>query len=80
MFRRIAWSAFACVAVTRVLWATEPPPPKPSQPVPSKPDRSYGTTVQWEPSGEAAAKKARQTDKLVLVLAVAGHFEDPFFT
>ena len=80
MFRRVAWSGVACVVLSGVLWADGPSAPKSSQPVPSKPDRSYGTAVQWESSVEAAAKKARQSDKLLFVLAVAGHFEDPFFT
>ncbi|MBI3465157.1 MAG: hypothetical protein HY000_19195 [Planctomycetes bacterium] len=80
MFRQVVWSAVACVAVTGLVWATDPSPPKPGQSVPSKLDRCYGTALQWESSVEAAVKKARQTDKLLLVLAVAGHFEDPFFT
>ena len=80
MFRRVAWSGVACVVLSGVLWADEPSASKPGQSAPSKPDRSYGTTVQWESGVEAAAKKARQSDKLLLVLAVAGHFEDPFFT
>ena len=46
----------------------------------SKADRSYGTCVQWESELDTAAKKATREKKLLLVLAVAGHFEDPFFT
>ena len=80
MFRQVALSAVACILITGLVRASDPSPAKPSQAVPSKPDRSYGTALQWESTLEAAVKKARQTDKLVLVLAVAGHFEDPFFT
>ena len=52
----------------------------PTKPVASKPDRSYGTTLQWESDLQKAAKLAERQDKLLMVLAVAGHFEDPFFT
>ena len=37
----------------------------------------YGTQVEWEPSREAAAEKARREGKLMLVLHVAGDFPVP---
>jgi hypothetical protein len=52
----------------------------PARPTSSKPDRSYGTCLQWESELNKAAKRAEREHKLLMVLAVAGHFEDPFFT
>ena len=37
----------------------------------------HGTKVEWEPSREAAAEKARREGKLMLVLHVAGDFPVP---
>ena len=42
--------------------------------------QSYGTTVQWSGSPSEAATKAKAEEKLVFVLHVSGHFEDPKFT
>ena len=52
----------------------------PEKSAPAKPDRSFGTCIQWERTLDAAGKKATRDRKLVMVLAVAGNFEDPFFT
>ena len=40
----------------------------------------HGTTVQFEDSPAEAAKKAAKAEKLVFVLHVSGHFEDPGLT
>ena len=40
----------------------------------------FGTSVHFEESPADAAKKALKAEKLVLVLHVSGHFEDPRFT
>ncbi len=40
----------------------------------------HGTTVEFVSSPVAAAKLATKQKKLVLVLHVSGHFEDPNFT
>jgi hypothetical protein len=40
----------------------------------------YGTTVHFEPTPSAAAKKALKEEKLVFVLHVSGLFENPDFT
>ena len=42
--------------------------------------QSYGTSVEWSGSPSEAAAKARKEEKLVFVLHVSGHFEDPKFT
>ena len=78
MSRRIVASAIVSLGLVGLLNAGDPE----RRPVPtrSKPDRSFGTAIQWESSMEKAAKLAERQDKLVMVLAVAGHFEDPFFT
>ena len=40
----------------------------------------YGTSVHFEDTPADAAKKAKEDEKLVMVLHVSGHFEDPQFT
>ncbi len=41
---------------------------------------NYGTSVKFLPTPSEAARRARQEEKLVFVLHVSGHFEDPKFT
>ena len=43
-------------------------------------NQSYGTSVEWSGSPSEAAAKAKKEEKLVFVLHVSGHFEDPKFT
>ena len=43
-------------------------------------NQSYGTSVSFVASPKEAAKKAELEQKLVFVLHVSGHFEDPTFT
>jgi hypothetical protein len=40
----------------------------------------YGTSVLFEDSPNDAAKKALKEQKLVFVLHISGHFEDPKLT
>ena len=40
----------------------------------------YGTSVHFEDTPADAAKQAKKDEKLVMVLHVSGHFEDPRFT
>ena len=40
----------------------------------------YGTAVHFEDSPAEAARQAKKGEKLVMVLHVSGHFEDPQFT
>jgi hypothetical protein len=40
----------------------------------------YGTTVTFLSSPSEAARQAKEQEKLVFVLHVSGHFEDPKFT
>jgi hypothetical protein len=41
---------------------------------------SYGTSVDFVGSPKEAAKQAEKEQKLVFVLHVSGHFEDPGIT
>lgn len=41
---------------------------------------TYGTTIEWAGSVSEAAALAKAQEKLVFVLHVSGHFEDPAFT
>ena len=41
---------------------------------------SHGTSVNFVDTPAEAARKAKQEQKLVLVLHVSGHFEDPGLT
>ena len=43
-------------------------------------NETYGTSIEWSGTPAEAAKKAKQEEKLVFVLHVSGHFEDPRFT
>jgi len=40
----------------------------------------FGTSIHFEHSPSAAARKALKEEKLVVVLHVSGDFEDPAFT
>lgn len=40
----------------------------------------FGTSVHFEDSPADAAKQAKKDEKLVMILHVSGHFEDPRFT
>ena len=40
----------------------------------------FGTSLTFEKSPSAAAKKAQKEEKLVVVIHVSGNFEDPTFT
>ncbi len=71
---------FASLVAAMTCLGGEPSKRTPSRPTRTRPDHSYSTALQWEPKMELATKKARRQRKLLLVLAVAGHFEDPGFT
>ena len=44
---------------------------------PAKPDHAFGTALNWEPDNAKAASQAKQAGKLLLMLHLSGHFEDP---
>jgi hypothetical protein len=41
---------------------------------------SHGTTIDFVDTPSEAARQAKKDEKLVFVLHVSGHFEDPRFT
>ena len=52
----------------------------PSSPIQEASCGSYGTSVEFVRSPSEAARLAKKEQKLVFVLHVSGHFEDPTFT
>jgi hypothetical protein len=46
----------------------------------AKADGCFGTKVEFVDSPKEAAALAKKQEKLVFVLHVSGHFEDPRFT
>ena len=72
------WSSVAALAATLALGGltaakSKSPPKEPAC-------GEYGTSVHFEDTPAAAAKQALKEEKLVLVLHVSGHFENPEFT
>ena len=43
-------------------------------------DGCYGTKIEFEDSPKEAAVEAKKQEKLVFILHVSGHFEDPKLT
>ena len=75
---------------TDVKTGKAPPEVKPAPAKPVKPvakdktegtcDGDFGTSILFEESPKDAAALAKKQEKLVLVLHVSGHFEDPGLT
>jgi hypothetical protein len=42
--------------------------------------KTYGTAITWVESPTEAANRAQKEEKLVFVLHVSGHFEEPGYT
>ena len=84
--RRLLFTAAAALALAPLASAAPPTPEGPgsgSQIVPPKTGEScgsYGTQIEFTDSPADAAKKAKKEGKLVFILHVSGHFEDPRFT
>jgi hypothetical protein len=55
-------------------------PAVPEPPAPAATCGSFGTSVEFEESPAAAAKRAAKEEKLVFILHVSGQFEDPGIT
>ena len=71
------WSSAVAVAAALALGG----PAAAKKPVPKEPAcGEYGTSVHFEDTPADAAKQAKKDEKLVLVLHVSGHFEDPGLT
>ena len=52
-------------------------PPRPVKPQPEEACGRYGTSVEFVGTPAEAARQAKKEQKLVFVLHVSGHFEDP---
>ncbi len=70
MRRLAAWTAGMVLMLAPAgVWASEPAK-----------EGCHGTSVQFVASPSEAAKQAEKEEKLVFVLHVSGHFEDPGVT
>jgi hypothetical protein len=56
------------------------PPAKEAVPEKKDGDSCHGTAIEFVDTPQEAAKIAKKEQKLVFVLHVSGHFEDPRFT
>jgi len=75
--RMIAVAAWVGLCSTTAV-AGEKNPYNPVKPV--EKCGEFGTSVHFEDTPAGAAKQAKKDEKLVLVLHVSGHFEDPKLT
>jgi hypothetical protein len=69
-------TVFFCLFLAATLWADESQLKTVERPPPAR----HGTTVEFVGTPIEAAKLAAKQKKLVLILHVSGHFEDPDFT
>jgi hypothetical protein len=70
----IAFAAAATLCLSGTADARSTPKKK------ETPCGDFGTSIYLEDTPAAAAKKAKEEEKLVMVLHVSGHFEDPALT
>lgn len=79
--RPVMWitAAGLCLALTNGAGARDSLPAK-EKPVAATCSGDYGTNLFFEDSPRDAARKALKEEKLVLVLHISGHFEDPGLT
>jgi hypothetical protein len=62
------------------LWLAQGREPVPAAPAEEECTGDFGTSIDFLDTPADAAKKALKEQKLVFVLHVSGHFEDPRFT
>jgi hypothetical protein len=78
MRKSLPWLALGCIAFWGVSAAAlADGKAKDSEPATCK---TFGTSVHFEQTPSAAAKRAAKEEKLVLVLHISGIFEDPNLT
>ena len=70
----LAFAVAAALGLGGAAAAKNPPVKK------DTPCGDYGTSITLEDTPAAAAKRAKEEEKLVMVLHVSGHFEDPALT
>jgi|GEM_PF-768353 len=69
----------AALLLATVSWVWASPPTAAKKPT-TTPCGDYGTAIEFEPTPKEAARRAAAEEKLVMVLHVSGHFEDPGLT
>jgi hypothetical protein len=74
------WKSALVVSVAAALGWAGPTAGKSPPPKAESSCGEYGTAVHFEDTPADAARAARKAEKLVLVLHVSGHFENPEFT
>jgi hypothetical protein len=79
------WAAGLCLALAPALACAADLKVKPSLPAkPSLDDKptcgNHGTSIDFVDTPREASAQAKKEKKLVFVLHVSGHFEDPRFT
>ena len=72
---KIAWGMAAALLLGSPAFAKNPLAPKEATSC-----GDYGTSVYFENTPVEAAKQAKKDGKLVMVLHISGHFEDPNLT
>jgi hypothetical protein len=74
------WDKGLAVAALMAFGLAGPAAGKSPAPVKEPACGEYGTSVHFEDTPADAAKQAKKEEKLVMVLHVSGHFEDPKLT
>jgi len=74
------WDKALAVAAVAVFGLAGPVAGKSPAPPKEPACGEYGTSVHFEDTPADAARQAKKEEKLVMVLHVSGHFEDPKLT
>jgi hypothetical protein len=78
--RNILWGLALSAAMVLAAGLPGESAAKPSKAPASTCTGDYGTNVEFADTPKAAAEQAKKEQKLVLVLHISGHFEDPKLT
>jgi hypothetical protein len=70
----------ASAAIGLLVWGAQFAKAGPDVPMTPETCGKHGTAVEFVATPSAAAARAKAESKLVFVLHVSGHFEDPAFT
>ena len=70
-----AWGAMLSAIIGTSAFAADPIPFKEASSC-----GDYGTSIHFESTPSEAAKQAKKDGRLVMVLHISGHFEDPALT
>lgn len=79
--RRRMWLFLAGLGVAQALWLGQAGAVEPAKkPAADDDGGCHGTAIQFVATPSEAAHQAKKEQKLVFVLHVSGHFEDPSLT